>query len=138
FLGVLAMRTRPVSQFPEISPLRVMVSLTFPGASAHVLVESSIITLERAINGVPGMSYMISDSTSAGEATIQVVFELDADPTQAVVNVKNRIDQVLNRLPPLVQLEGVIINRVQPSMLMYVNLYSSEKTTDQKFLYNFA
>ena len=138
FLGLLAMRTRPVSQFPEISPPRVMVSLTFPGASADVLVRSSIITLERAINGVPGMSYMISDATSAGEATIQVVFELDADPNQAIVNVKNRVDQVLNRLPPLVQLEGVIVNRVQPSMLMYVNLYSSEKGADQKFLYNFA
>lgn len=138
FLGVLAMRTRPVSQFPEISPPRVMVSLTFPGASADVLVQSSLITLERSINGVPGMSYMISDATSAGEATIQVVFELDADPNQAVVNVKNRIDQVINRLPALVQLEGVVINRVQPSMLMYVNLYSTEKSADQKFLYNFA
>lgn len=138
FLGVLAMRSRPVSQFPEISPPRVMVSLVFPGASADVLVQSSLINLERAINGVPGMSYMISDATSAGEATIQVIFELDADPNQAVVNVKNRIDQVINRLPQLVQLEGVIINRVQPSMLMYVNLYSTEKSTDQKFLYNFA
>lgn len=138
FLGLLAMRTRPVSQFPEISPPRVMVSLTFPGASADVLVKSSLITLERAINGVPGMSYMISDATSAGEATIQVIFELGADPNEAIVNVKNRVDQVLNRLPPLVQLEGVIVNRVQPSMLMYVNLYSSEKNTDQKFLYNFA
>ncbi|WP_372518246.1 efflux RND transporter permease subunit [Polyangium jinanense] len=138
FLGILAMRSRPVSQFPEISPPRVMVSLTFPGASADVLVQSSIITLERAINGVPGMMYMISDSTSAGEATIQVVFKLDADPNEAVVNVKNRIDQVISRLPTLVQLEGVVMNRVQPSMLMYVNLYSEEKTADEKFLYNFA
>ncbi|MDI1448427.1 efflux RND transporter permease subunit [Polyangium sp. 6x1] len=138
FLGILAMRSRPVSQFPEISPPRVMVSLTFPGASADVLVQSSIITLERAINGVPGMIYMISDATSAGEATIQVVFKLDADPNEAVVNVKNRIDQVISRLPALVQLEGVVMNRVQPSMLMYVNLYSEEKTADEKFLYNFA
>ncbi len=138
FLGILSMRSRPISQFPEISPPRVMVSLTFPGASADVLVRSSIITLERAINGVPGMIYMISDATSAGEATIQVVFELGADPNEAVVNVKNRIDQVINRLPTLVQLEGVVMNRVQPSMLMYVNLYSNEKTADQKFLYNFA
>ncbi|MDF2691698.1 MAG: efflux system, inner rane transporter CmeB [Labilithrix sp.] len=138
FLGVLAMRSRPVSQFPEISPPRVIVTLDFPGASADVLVQSSLITLERAINGVPGMSYMTSDATSAGEATIQVIFELGTDENQAVVNVKNRVDQVLNRLPPLVQLEGVVVNRVQPSMLMYVNLYSSEKTADQKFLYNFA
>ena len=63
---------------------------------------------------------------------------MSADPNQAVVNVKNRIDQVMNRLPPLVQLEGVILNPVQTSMLMYVNLYSTEKGTDQKFLYRFA
>jgi HAE1 family hydrophobic/amphiphilic exporter-1 len=138
FLGLLAMRSRPVSQFPEISPPRVMVSLAFPGASADVLVKSSLITLERAINGVPGMSYIISDATSAGEATIQVVFELGTDPSEALVNVKNRVDQTMNRLPPLVQLEGVIVNPVQPSMLMYVNLYSSEKSADQKLLYNFA
>ncbi len=138
FLGVMAMRSRPVSQFPEISPPRVMVSIAFPGASADVLVQSTLITLERAINGVPGMSYLISDATSAGEATIQVVFELGTDPNQALVNVKNRVDQMMNRLPPLVQLEGVIVNPVQPSMLMYVNLYSTEATADQKFLYNFA
>ncbi len=138
FTGLLAMRSRPVSQFPEISPPRVMVSLAFPGASADVLVQSSIITLERAINGVQDMSYIISDATSAGEATIQVVFELDADPTKAIVNVKNRVDQVMNKLPPLVQLEGVVLTPVQPSMLMYINLYSDEETADQKFLYNFA
>jgi hydrophobic/amphiphilic exporter-1 (mainly G- bacteria), HAE1 family len=138
FLGVLAMRSRPISQFPEISPPRVIVSLAFPGASADVLVKSSLITLERQINGVPGMSYMMSDATSAGEATIQVIFELGTDPNQALINVKNRVDQVMNKLPPLVQLEGVIVNRVQPSMLMYVNLYSKDKSTDQKFLYNFA
>ncbi|MBL9039273.1 MAG: efflux RND transporter permease subunit [Archangium sp.] len=138
FVGVLAMRARPVSQFPEISPPRVMVSLAFPGASADVLVQSSIITLERAINGVPGMSYIISDATSAGEAVIQVVFELGTDPNAALVGVKNRVDQMMNRLPPLVQLEGVIVNPVSPSMLMYVNLYSKEASADQKFLYNFA
>ena len=138
FVGVLAMQGLPISQFPEISPPRVMVSLAYPGASADVLVQSSIISLERAINGVPGMAYLISDSTSAGEATIQVVFELGTDPNQAMVNVKNRVDQMMSRLPQLVQLEGVIVNYVQPSMLMYVNLYSTDPGADQKFLYNFA
>ncbi|MEZ4255642.1 MAG: efflux RND transporter permease subunit [Polyangiales bacterium] len=138
FVGAISMKTLPISQFPEISPPRVMVTLDFPGASADVLIKSSIITLERAINGVPGMIYMTSDATSAGEATIQVVFELGTDQNQAIVNVKTRVDQVMSRLPPLVQLEGVVINKVQPSMLMYINLYSNEKEADQKFLYNFA
>src|SRR5690606_15436372 len=85
-----------------------------------------------------GMKYMTSDATSAGEATIQVVFDLGTDPSQAVVNVKNRIEQVTNRLPELVQREGIIVTPMQPNMLMYVNLYSKDKNADEKFLYNFA
>ncbi len=138
FMGVLAMRSRPISQFPEISPPQVLVTLDFPGASADVLVQSSLISIERAINGVPGMRYITSAATSAGEATIQVIFELGTDPNMAMIMVKTRVDQVMSKLPPLVQLEGVIVNYVQPSMLMYVNLYSTEKSADQKFLYNFA
>ncbi len=128
----------PVSQFPEIAPPRVIVTLAYPGASADVLVKSALIPLERSINGVPGMKYMVSDATSAGEATIQVIFELGTDPNQAVVNVKNRVDKAINNLPHLVQLEGVVVNVVQPSMLMYINLYSDDKNSDEKFLYNYA
>ncbi|MCB9314025.1 MAG: efflux RND transporter permease subunit [Lewinellaceae bacterium] len=138
FLGVMSIETLPISQFPEIAPPRVLVSIAYPGSSADVLVKSTLIPLERAINGVQGMKYIVSDATSAGEATIQVIFELGTDPNQAVVNVKNRIDQVMNRLPQLVQLEGVVVNRVQPSMLMYVNMYSTDKEADEKFLYNYA
>lgn len=138
FLGVLSIENLPVSQFPEIAPPRVLISIAYPGSSADVLVKSTLIPLERAINGVQGMKYMVSDATSAGEATIQVIFELGTDPNRAVVNVKNRVDQVMNRLPQLVQLEGVIVSRVQPSMLMYVNLYSKDEGADEKFLYNYA
>ena len=138
FLGILALNTLPVSQFPEISPPRVIVTVAYPGASADALVKSTLIPLEQSINGVQGMKYLISDATSAGEATIQVVFELGTDPNRAVVNVKNRVDQVSNRLPPLVQREGVVVSRVQPSMLMYVNVFSEDENADEKFLYNFA
>lgn len=138
FMGLLALSTRPISQFPEIAPPRVMVFIAFPGSSADVLVSSTLIPLERAINGVQGMQYIISDATSAGEATIQIVFEPGTDPNAAVVNVKTRVDQVMNNLPPLVQREGLIITPIQPSMLMYVNLYSTDKNADEKFLYNYA
>lgn len=138
FLGFLAINTRPISQFPEIAPPRVNIFIAYPGSSAQVLVESTLIPLERAINGVQGMQYIISDATSAGEATIQIVFEPGTDPNAAVVNVKTRVDQVMNNLPPLVQREGVIITPIQPSMLMYVNLYSKDKHADEKFLYNYA
>ncbi len=138
FMGLLAIRSLPISQFPDIAPPRVMVSLAYPGASADVLVQSSLITIERALNGVPGMKYIISDATSAGEAVIQVLFDLGVDPNIAMVNVKTRLDQVMSRLPKLVQLEGVVVERVQPSMLMYINLYSKDKNADQKLLYNYA
>lgn len=138
FLGFLSIRTLATSQFPDIAPPRVIVSLAYPGASADVLVQSSLITIERAINGVPGMKYIVSDATSAGEATIQVIFALGTDPNQAMINVKTRIDQVMSRLPELVQLEGVVVERVQPSMLMYINLFSKDKNADEKFLYNYA
>ncbi|HYC86931.1 MAG TPA: efflux RND transporter permease subunit, partial [Chryseosolibacter sp.] len=138
FLGILAINTRPISQFPEIAPPRVNIFIAYPGSSADVLVNSTLVPLERAINGVQGMQYIISDATSAGEATIQIVFEPGTDANAAVVNVKTRVDQVMNNLPPLVQREGVIITPIQPSMLMYVNLYSTDKHADEKFLYNFA
>ncbi|UOQ69808.1 efflux RND transporter permease subunit [Hymenobacter volaticus] len=138
FLGILAINTLPTSQFPEISPPMVMVSTAYPGASAKVLTESVLIPLEQAINGVPGMKYMTSDAVSAGEANIQIVFKLGTDPEQAVVNVNTRIAQILNRLPVLVQREGVVVNRVVPNMLMYVNLYSKDKNTDMRYLFNFA
>lgn len=138
FLGVLAISTRPVSQFPDIAPPRVNIFIAYPGASADVLVSSTLIPLERAINGVQGMQYIISDATSAGEATVQIIFEPGTDANAAVVNVKTRVDQVMNNLPPLVQREGVIITPIQPSMLMYVNLYSTDESADEKFLYNYA
>src|SRR4029079_15367330 len=82
--------------------------------------------------------YMTSDATSAGEANIQVIFNPGTDINQALVQVSNRVEQVRNRLPILVQREGVIITPVIPSMLMYVNLYSKDKNANMKFLFNYA
>ena len=138
FLGYLSINTLPTSQFPEIAPPRVIVTVAYPGASAEVLVQTTLIPLEQAINGVPGMKYIVSDATSAGEATIQIIFDLGTDPNKAVVNVKNRVDIVMSLLPELVQLEGVVVSIVQPSMLMYVNVYSEDTLADEKFLFNYA
>lgn len=138
FMGLLAIKTRPISQFPEIAPPRVNIFIAYPGASAQVLVESTLIPLERVINGVQGMQYITSDATSAGEATVQIIFEPGTDPNAAVVNVKTRVDAIMNNLPPLVQREGIIITPIQPNMLMYVNIFSKDENADEKFLYNYA
>ncbi len=138
FMGTLSIMQLPTSQFPEIAPTTVNIFIAYPGASADVLVKSTLITLENAINGVQDARYVATDATSAGEATLRVIFEPGTDPNQAVIRVKTRVDQVMPLLPDLVQREGVIITPIQPSMLMYVNLYAKDKSMDEKFLYNYA
>src|SRR5436305_626203 len=138
FLGVLGIKTLPTAQFPSVAPPTVEVAIAYPGASANVLVDSVLIPLEQSINGVQNMRYMASDATSAGEGTIRIFFEPGTDPNINVVNVQNRVNIMLSRLPPLVVREGILVSQVVPSMLMYVNLYSNDPSVDQKDLYNFA
>lgn len=138
FIGSLAIKQLPISQFPDIAPTTVNIFIAYPGSSADVLVKSTLITLEQAINGVQDMRYIATDATSAGEATMRIIFEPGTDPNDAVIRVKTRVDQVMPLLPELVQREGVIITPIQPSMLMYVNLYSTKKSMDEKFLFNYA
>ncbi len=138
FVGSLAIKQLPIAQFPEIAPTTISIFIAYPGSSADVLVKSTLITLENAINGVQGMRYMSTDATSAGEATVNIIFDPGTDPNEAMIRVKTRVDQVMPLLPELVQREGVIITPIQPSMLMYVNLYADNESMDEKFLYNYA
>ena len=138
FLGVLGIKTLPIAQFPDIAPPTVMVSISYPGASANVLVESVLIPLEQSINGVQNMRFITSSATSAGEAAIIIYFEPGTDPNINVVNVQNRVNIVQFQLPPLVRREGILVSQVVPSMLMYVNIYSTDPNADQKDLFNFA
>ncbi len=138
FLGTLGIKTLPTAQFPDIAPPTVRVGISYPGASANVLVNSVLVPMERAINGVQNMRYMASSATSAGEAAITIYFEPGTDPNINAVNVLNRVNIVRSQLPELVQREGIIVLPVVPSMLMYVNIYSTDTSVDQKFLYNFA
>src|ERR1700741_639733 len=138
FLGVLGINSLPTSQSPSTAPPTVEVAIAYPGASANVLVDSVLIPLEQSINGVQNMRYIVSDATSAGEATIHIYFEPGTDPDINVVNVQNRVNIMLNRLPPLVVREGILVSQVVPSMLMYVNVYNTDPNADQKDLYNFT
>jgi len=138
FLGGIGIGTLPVQQFPDVAPPTVYVSIAYPGASANVLVDSVLVPLEQSINGVQDMRYIVSDATSAGEATIRVYFEPGTDPNINVVNVQNRVNIMLSRLPPLVVREGILVSQVVPSMLMYLNLYSTDPNADQTDLYNYA
>ncbi|WP_010584102.1 efflux RND transporter permease subunit [Schlesneria paludicola] len=138
FLGGLSIQTLPIAQFPSVAPTSVVVTVSYPGASALVLVDSVLVILEQSINGVPNMRYMISDATSAGEGTITVVFEPGTDTNAAVVNVQNRVLTVRNNLPPIVEREGIIVMQAMKSMLMYVNVNSTNKQHTQNFIYNYT
>ncbi len=138
FLGILSLLKLPVTQFPSISPPKVNITAVYPGANGDLLTKSVVIPLERALNGVPGMKYFASNAGNDGEASIQVVFDLGTDPNLDAVNVQNRVSSAVNKLPPIVVREGVKITREESNMLMYVNLYSDDATSNQKFLYNYA
>ncbi|MCH7402150.1 efflux RND transporter permease subunit [Belliella kenyensis] len=137
-LGLLALTSLPITQFPEIVPPSVTVTAKYTGANAEVLSKAVATPLERAINGVPGMSYMTSVNTNDGITLINVVFEVGTDPDQAAVNVQNRVATVLDELPEEVIRAGVQTEKEVNSMLLYLNLMTADTTQDEKFVYNFA
>ena len=137
-LGLLSIFTIPVTQFPDIVPPSVVVTANYTGANAEVSTDAVAIPLERAINGVAGMTYMTSVSTNNGTTLIQVFFNVGTDPDIAAVNVQNRVTTVLDELPEEVIRAGVTTEKEVNSMLMYLNLYTEDKTADERFIYNFA
>ncbi|GAB3566698.1 efflux RND transporter permease subunit [Spirosoma luteolum] len=137
-LGVLALTGLPVTQFPEIVPPSVTVTTKYTGANAEVCANAVATPLERAINGVPGMTYMNSISGNDGTTLIQVFFEVGTDPELAAVNVQNRVNTVVDELPEEVIKAGVMTEKEVNSMLLYLNIMSDDPTVDEKFIYNFA
>ena len=137
-LGVIAMKQLPITQFPDIVPPAVTVTTKYTGANAEVCAKAVVTPLERAINGVAGMTYMTSVSGNDGTSIIQVYFEVGTDPDVAAVNVQTRVQTVLDELPEEVIKAGVITEKEVNSMLLYVNLLSEDTDIDEKFIYNFA
>ncbi|GAB4000943.1 efflux RND transporter permease subunit [Spirosoma daeguense] len=137
-LGILALTGLPVTQFPEIVPPSVTVTTRYTGASADVCVKAVATPLERAINGVPNMTYMTSMSGNDGTTLITVFFKVGTDPDLAAVNVQNRVTTVMDQLPEEVIKAGVVTEKEVNSMLLYLNIVSNDSKVDEKFIYNFA
>ncbi len=137
-LGLLALFQLPVTQFPDIVPPSVIVTAKYTGANAEVCTKAVTTPLERAINGVPGMTYMSSVSSNNGTTLIQVFFKVGTDPDLAAVNVQNRVTTVLDELPVEVIKAGVTTEKEVNSMLLYLNVISNDSTADEEFIYNFA
>ncbi|HEY5748581.1 MAG TPA: efflux RND transporter permease subunit [Chryseolinea sp.] len=137
-LGVLAWVELPVTQFPDIVPPAVTVTTSYVGANAEVCAKAVVTPIERAVNGVPGMTYMTSVSSNDGTSIIQVYFQVGTDPDLAAVNVQNRVSTVLDEMPEEVIKAGVVVEKEVNSMLLYLNLTSDDNTVDENFIYNFA
>ncbi|WP_089902217.1 efflux RND transporter permease subunit [Chitinophaga arvensicola] len=137
-VGLLALFSLPVTQFPDIVPPSVTVTAKYTGANAEVSAKAVSTPLERAINGVPGMTYMSSVSSNDGITVIQVFFQVGTDPDQAAVNVQNRVATIIDELPEEVIKAGVTTEKEVNSMLLYLNVMSEDSTLDEQFIYNFA
>jgi len=137
-LGIISFTRLPITQFPDIVPPCVTVTANYTGANAEVCANAVAIPLEKAINGVPGMTYMSTVTSNNGTTIIQVNFKVGTDPDVAAVNVQNRITTILDELPEEVIKAGVTTEKEVNSMLMYLNIVSADTMLDEKFIYNFA
>jgi HAE1 family hydrophobic/amphiphilic exporter-1 len=138
FLGLLSLAGLPITQFPSIEPPSVTVTANYTGANSEVCAKTVATPLERAINGVPGMTYMQSVCSNNGITLITIFFESGTDPDLATVSVQNRVTTVLDELPEEVIKAGVVTEKEVNSMLMYLNITSTDSLYDEKFIYNFT
>lgn len=137
-LGALSFLSLPITQYPDIIPPSVSVRAVYRGANAEVCAKTVAVPLERAINGVPGMTHMSSVASNNGTVVIEVTFAVGIDPDIAAVAVQNRVATIIDELPEEVIKNGVITEKEVNSLLMYVNVVSTDPNLDEKFIYNFT
>ena len=136
--GGISLFQLPVSEYPEVVPPTVVVTANYPGANPTVIAQTVATPLEQEINGTENMLYMFSQATSDGRMTLTVTFALGTDLDRAQVQVQNRVNSALPRLPQEVQRLGVVAEKSSPDLTMVVHLFSPEKTHDTAYLSNYA
>ncbi|GDY27443.1 transporter [Agarivorans sp. Toyoura001] len=135
--GFLSIPVLPVAEFPNISPPMVSVTTSYPGASAEVVADTVAKVIEAEVNGVENMIYMESKGANDGSYSLNVTFEVGSNVDMAQVNVQNRVQQAMPRLPSEVQRNGVKVEKQDPSILMMLNLVSPNESLDNLFLNNY-
>ena len=135
--GVLAIPNMPIAWYPEVTPPTVSITAVYTGANAET-VETAVTTpLEQAINGVEGMVYMSSSSTNSGVSSITVTFDVTRNPDLAAVDVQNRVNQALGRLPAEVRQLGVTVQKVSQNFVSALAVYSDRGGDDLLFVSNY-
>jgi multidrug efflux pump len=131
-LGLITLRSLPVEQYPDIAPPQVNIRANYPGASAETLENSVTQVIEQQLTGIDGLLYFSSSSTSRGRANVTVTFEKGTDPDIAQVQVQNRVQQAISRLPQQVQAQGLTVTKSNPDFLLVMGIYdTTNKSTNQ-------
>ena len=136
--GLLAIRTLPVSQYPEIAPPTISISANYPGASAKTLEDSVTQVIEQAMQGLDGLSYMSANSSSSGQVSVSLTFIAGTDADVAQMQVQNKLQRAMPRLPVEVQNQGVNVNKAAPDFLLLIGLYSDDGSRSMVDLADYA
>src|SRR5688572_16188439 len=136
--GLGGIRALPISAYPDIIPPMVTVSATYPGATAETIAETVAAPLEEEINGVEDMLYMQSVNAGNGTLAINVTFNVGADPDLAAINVNNRVQAAVPRLPEDVRRQGVVVRKASANMLQIVTIFSPDGSQDMLSLSSYA
>src|SRR5690349_24097207 len=135
--GAIAIPTLPIARYPDLTPPAVTVSAFYTGANAQA-VESAVTTpLEQVINGVEGMRYITSSSTNSGASTITVTFDIGRDPDLAAVDVQNRVNQALGRMPAEVRTNGITVTKQSAGFMGAIGFYAPDNRYDSIFISNY-
>ena len=136
--GAVSLARLPVEQYPDMSPVQITVTAQYPGADAATLAESVAAPLESQINGIDNMLYMSSSSSSSGQLSLTVYFNIGTDPDIAQVQVQNRVSLAMTQLPDAVTQNGVDVAKASSSMLMLVGIYGDPARFDEEYVSNYA
>lgn len=129
--GIASIRALPIAAYPDVALPSVNISAGYPGASAETVENSVTQVLEQQLTGIDGLVYFSSSSSSSGNANISVTFKQGTNPDTAQVQVQNKVQQAIPRLPPAVQQQGIVVAKAQTNFLMVVAIYDgSDRSTE--------
>jgi len=136
--GLVAMVTLPIAQYPQITPIQIQVTAAYPGANGSLVAQNVGAPIEQEVNGANNMIYMSSTSSSTGDYTLTIYFNLDTDPDLAQVDVQNRVSQAMSKLPQSVQAQGVKVQQKTNTFLMVLAFYSPDGRYDNDYISNYT
>jgi len=136
--GLVAMSQLPIAQYPQVTPIQIQVTATYPGANGTLVAQNVGAPIEQQVNGATNMVYMSSTSSSTGNYTLTVYFTIDTDPKLAQVDVQNRVSQAMAQLPQSVQAQGVDVQQKTNTFLMVLAFYSPDGRYDAEYISNYT